>query len=143
MTRADRILTHEDWQRLSLRDFIGEELGKRGFGPPPTTASAVGQVIAYVNHGRWVADCPAGDGGALCVSMKDPFFMCPYCANEDNAGQWYRVRFPARATRERLEHALLVRPAKNGFEATTRNWRPGETDADLRRENRRMNLRDD
>jgi hypothetical protein len=75
--------------------------------------------VAYVNHGRWVVDCPT-----------------PYC-NEahlagpvtcDGCSQTYSSRFPADAA---LIDAVLSRRVV----VETRNWLPGETVQDLEAEN--------
>jgi hypothetical protein len=140
--RADRIIMHEDWQPEPYLNFVRDQVGAVHRWPAdkqlPDTALVAGVVVAYVNHGRWVVECPTGDGGALCVSRNYLLFLCPFCLNEVNGGQWYEVRLPA--NKPNLEVRLLKRPATDGFNATTRNWRPGETEADLRAENVRMGV---
>lgn len=37
------------------------------------------QARAYVNHGRWIADCPIDCGGALALSPRQASFACPEC----------------------------------------------------------------
>ena len=69
-------------------------------------------VAAYVNHGRWVADCPNCAGGIACWA-ENPHGCCLDCFHV------YRVLFPD--DRHEVEAALEARPVKN------RNWRPGET----------------
>lgn len=34
---------------------------------------------AYVNHGRWIADCPVDCGGALILDKGQTQFPCPEC----------------------------------------------------------------
>lgn len=34
---------------------------------------------AYVNHGRWVADCPAEDGAAVLLAPRQGSIVCPKC----------------------------------------------------------------
>jgi len=85
-----------------------------------------GDVVAYVNEGRWVADCPQRDcAGAELVDPEWPLFVCcsgcgcgPHC-----------VIFPK--DREKIEAALVKRQVPR-----TRNWLPGETVSDLQRENK-------
>jgi len=77
-------------------------------------------VDAYVNHGRWVADCPTCASG-LAVDPDAPEAPCLSC------GSIHRVRAPR--VYKAIERALLVRPVHN------RNWLPGETVADIRTEN--------
>lgn len=90
---------------------------------------AEGLVIqAYVNHGRWVADCPFCTG-AERVSLDRPQFMCLSCFNAAAGGRWLRMRLPR--WRGLIEAELLKRPR-----VQNRNWRPGETVASLRKENR-------
>lgn len=79
------------------------------------------RLTAYVNHGRWVADCPACNGGILA---PNPGSTAP-CLD---CGRLYTVDYPAR--RDRIEGLLLVRPREEN-----RNWRPGETPAMLEAEN--------
>ncbi len=79
----------------------------------------IGQVAAYVNHSRWVADCPCG-GAELVSRHRD--FLCGSCGGQGTV-QWPRPR-------KQIEAALLERPVEG-----TRNWWPGETVAMLRAEN--------
>jgi hypothetical protein len=37
------------------------------------------QARAYVNHGRWVADCPVDCGAALRLDWGEVNFYCPEC----------------------------------------------------------------
>lgn len=121
---AQIIFQHQDWQAIPYREFIALELKRNGFDSTlPSYASAAGLALAYINHGRWVVDCPSGDGGALVITKAEPFFMCPYCANEANGGRWYRIVIPPNAAD--IEAALLARPAIRGWEARHRNWHPG------------------
>lgn len=78
-------------------------------------------IPAYINHNRWVADCPICNGAEL-ASPESPFFRCANCGFE--AG----VQFPA--NRQGIEAVLAHRP-----HLLNRNWRPGESIADLRAEN--------
>ena len=77
---------------------------------------------AYVNHGRWVAECDT-----------------PYCAGAeaargariicDNCGQPSTVTYPRH--RARIDEVLAQRLVPQ-----TRNWVPGETVRDLLEENK-------
>lgn len=84
-------------------------------------------VHAEANHGRWIVVCP-DCSGAQYACPDDPRFMCNNCANVVIAGLWRRVIWPKE--REMIDTLLRRRPEKN------RNWSPGETLADLRRENK-------
>jgi hypothetical protein len=86
--------------------------------------------VAYVNWGRWVADCPCGCGGAELVEPDQPF-MCASCWNR--GGAWLPVAWPAE--RAQIERTLVERS-----DARTRNWHPRESVADLRHENRSHGL---
>jgi len=82
---------------------------------------ATGTVSAYINHSRWVIDCPNCNSGIAGLPGVSEV-VCLEC------GERYRVTFPQ--DRERIEEALLQRPRTN------RHWRSGETADDLERENR-------
>lgn len=76
-------------------------------------------VVAYVNHGRWVADCPCA--GAEVVSPGVDM-RCGSC------GMTSPVKFPKKADQDRINGLLEKRPPMN------QNWR-GENVADLLGEN--------
>lgn len=97
---------------------------------PKFDRGLAGQALAinvYVNHGRWIAECPDCHG-AQVASRVDRRFMCHCCGNVLIQQRWRRVIWPARP--EEIEEALAERPV-----SATRNWRPGESIADLAREN--------
>lgn len=83
-------------------------------------------IDAYMNHGRWVADCPAEGCGfsALAGSHLD----CP-------AHDVVRVVWPTDLEREEIEAELNLRPVDPLVGAKHANWRPGETVESLRAEN--------
>ena len=87
-------------------------------------------MMALLNHGRWVVDCPADD----CVAVL--FADRPACECRDVSvcdhpsipcGAPVEATFPPR--RDDIDRLLNVRPRVN------RNWLPGETLAELKREN--------
>jgi hypothetical protein len=82
-------------------------LGKRQIRPWEDST----QVYAYVNHGRWVADCPCG--GAELVTEDQPL-LCGSC------GGIRPVVWPEDV--EGIERALADRVRQD-----TQNWRPGES----------------
>lgn len=94
--------------------------------PDAELADDAPSTAAYVNHGRWLADCPAC-GRAQLQSYDDHRLYCPACDN-GGSGSWARVVWPANAAA--LEAVLLQRPVPD-----TRNWTPGETLEALRVEN--------
>lgn len=75
-------------------------------------------VYAYVNHGRWVADCVCN--GAELV-QRGTRFLCGSCGLESP------VVWPDDA--DDVDRVLEPRPPRN------QNWRPGETVGQLTAEN--------
>lgn len=91
------------------------------------TAQAGASVPVVVNNGRWIVECPSGDGGAQMASREDRRFMCLECLNAEVSGQWRPVVWPADVAG--IEAVLSQRGQAN------RNWLPHETVADLQAEN--------
>ena len=95
-------------------------------------------IDAYMNHGRWVADCPEDDGysdvphligketTARLTGGVEPWIECP-------AHGRYVVMFPAEWSE--IEAVLNKRPGDPVLGAKHANWRPGETVESLRAEN--------
>lgn len=106
---------------------------KNGKPPPPFDFRLRGEVQAYINHGRWVADCPFCASAMLCAP-SDARFWCVECGNYNNQDAPMAVIFP-RNWRD-IEQTLLMRP-----DARTRNWKAPETIDDLIRENQEHNVR--
>tara|TARA_Y100000310_G_scaffold134170_1_gene133177 strand:- start:289 stop:618 length:330 start_codon:yes stop_codon:yes gene_type:complete len=107
--------------------------------PPETAEPYVGEVKAYVNHGRWIAECPSGCGHALVVSEAEPVYIClsPTTMCPDPK-VWHQVKFPW--AKKIIERELLKRPARAPLFATTRNWNRGETVRQLQAENRAQGI---
>ncbi len=104
--------------------------------------------LAYVNHGRWVAECatpgcPGAERKWPGFAVKETTVVDPLTGNRftrlfgisadgwlhcANCGQLSRVQFPSEA--DQIEEVLSMRPVPE-----TRNWMPGETLADLTAEN--------
>lgn len=102
--------------------------------PPQMRAAAKGprmalSVDAYINHSRWVADCPYCTGSEM-VDPDEKKFYCFNCLMLDIVGRPIRVKFPLKTTREKIEAVLLKRP----FEEN-RNWFTEESLQDLKDEN--------
>ena len=96
-------------------------------------------IKARINHGRWIADCPLDRelqpcGGSECVTADDKIFLCLSCGNEEVSGDFLKVRFPAKRSREKFEKSLALRPE------SLRNWIPGETPAKIAKENRKHGI---
>lgn len=75
---------------------------------------------AYVNHGRWVADCPAGCGSALNLRPRETTYVCAVFDGGQmvaGCGACSAVAWPAGAVW--IWDALLRRP-----NPLTRNWAP-------------------
>lgn len=81
-------------------------------------------LVAYVNHGRWLVDCPCGSGAYV-----DPMAEVARCAGQ-GCGLVSRVLLPPVSDRSEIERLLLARRRP-----PERNWRHPETIDDLRREN--------
>ena len=79
-------------------------------------------LTAYVNGGNWIVRCSCGAGNAT-----DPQWRIACCYG---CGAIHRtIAFPPSAALSEGVRLLLDRPVAN------RNWEPGETVDDLRREN--------
>jgi hypothetical protein len=89
---------------------------------------------AYVNHGRWIAECPRDCGGAMQLEPKQAGYACGECQHMCS------VEWPADA--DGIWAALMERSIPR-----TRNWFPaghvlalkcgaptGQTPSDLREE---------
>jgi hypothetical protein len=80
----------------------------------------------YLNHGRWIAECPDCHGAQLAC-WTDHRFLCNECGNVAVAGLWRAIIWPD--DREAIETVLDQRSPVN------QNWLPGETIEYLRAEN--------
>ena len=144
VAQRDKCKTVREWiARVALKRSVHWN-GKISAGSPP--------VLARIDHGRWLADCECG--GAEYVDPSDPIFFCLACGNPAQAGAARPVAFPKNAAE--IEMALLVRPVEatgsSAFERAMtarplvaglgRSWQPGETLAQLRRQNREGGIHD-
>lgn len=139
------IATHETVFRAPFRQFHENKWLERQGSTPPEMQRPEGTVYAYVNHGRWIAECPSGCGHAIVASISNPYFLCTICGPKTNDGKWFRVAFPANRTE--IETVLLSRPRDRSvpvsmpYMVKTRNWKRGESVEDLRKENAAKGLR--
>ena len=62
--------------------------------------------IARIDHGRWIADCPACKK-AMYVDPQEKILVCVTCGNE-GTGTAVMVEFPENY--QKIENALLMRP---------------------------------
>lgn len=119
---ADMILTSKEIHRrpdeAACDAYISSVLAKANLTP-----FDAGTIRAYVNHGRWVADCLCKSG--IAVTPNRLRATCLEC------GRDYAVMFPAEGDRLAIEGSLLERPRPEN-----RNWLPSEKPADLEAENR-------
>lgn len=74
---------------------------------------------AYVNFGRWIADCPMRCGSAIQLQGGQDVFHCPECTYLAS------VEWPTNA--DEIWQALGERPAKRN-----RNWFPENHELALR-----------
>lgn len=74
---------------------------------------------AYVNFGRWIADCPMDCGSALALQGGQGMFHCPEC------NYMAEVEWPNNA--DAIWQQLMHRPAKRN-----RNWFPSNHQLALR-----------
>lgn len=70
-----------------------------------------GAALAYVNWGRWIAECPAECGGALMLAPQQTLLSCEEC------GLFSQITWPADA--DGITDALAQRAVPR-----TRNWFP-------------------
>jgi hypothetical protein len=134
---VDVIVQHHHWQRLSYRDFLVVWWGERGrlrqFGQIAPFSESQGQLLAEVNQGRWVTECPTpGCREATCVEVANPFFICLECGSPENGRKPYNVAFPSNMLA--IEKVLLKRPAVSSLHAPHRSWQPGTSLATLKKE---------
>lgn len=83
--------------------------------------------VAYVNNGRWVADCPDCNS-ALDLAEGQDRFICGECDNTLLDGWARKLVWPER--QPEIEAALSARKL-----TANRNWWPWETVDDLTAEN--------
>lgn len=96
------------------------------------------KIYAYMNHGRWVADCPKCTGAEIVEPNKP--FVCGSCCMDDFVNKrrglphknGHDVIFPE--WKDRVDATLKVRPLEN------RNWWLGESLEELHRENKEHGL---
>lgn len=91
------------------------------------TAPDAAAIQAYVNNGRWIAECPDCQNAQLAC-RTDKRFLCNECGNVVVGGLWRPVVWPLDL--QGIESVLEKRPLEN------QNWVPGETVADLAADNK-------
>ena len=78
----------------------------------PFTIHDGSTVLAYVNHGRWVADCVCNGAEIVGPGLE---MLCGSCGARNT------VKFPGPSTRDKIESVLLQR------EPLRQNWYTDET----------------
>lgn len=79
------------------------------------------KVEAYINHGRWIGDCPECPAAQI-VDPDDPRMLCPNCG-----GGWFTVVFPPPKKKAEIEEQLLRVPRQEN-----RNWNTWESVDDVK-----------
>lgn len=129
--RAIRMARHvnERVRRMGYRNWIAWMVNQAlGWGNLEIPWShPQGEVQAYVTVGLWYATCP-GCKTPVLVDDREPVFFCPTCLCAENDGHPYVVSFQGKREVEEL-FARRKDPR-------TRNWVPGESLADLEKEQR-------
>ena len=132
------IYHHEHWQLASVDEFARHYWDAAAQRHPmpamPDRGYRLEDVFAYVSEGRWVVECPSGCGNAVVAPESDPWYICiaPPFVCPGTKG-WHRIVYPP--DKPKIEAVLLRRPEARGFYAKTRNWKIGETVAQLEAEN--------
>lgn len=122
--QADRLWRHTDTPPAFLWPLM---FGRHRDDPTlPTGAAKTPVVEVRVNHGVWQTVCPFCDS-AQHASETDRRFYCAGCQNEAANHKTLPVKWPRNT--EAIHTQLAIRPHRR-----FRNWEPGETLADLQRQ---------
>jgi hypothetical protein len=127
----NKILMHEDMFMLDYGKFVRGLASKKSMHMPAQDGVMNGEVVAYINHGRWIAECPDCNGAQ--VASEELRFWCVSCGNASVLFAWKEVVMPK--SKKSIEGVLLDRPTARPDKAVTRNWKPGESVKDLKKEN--------
>jgi hypothetical protein len=103
------------WHRWDVEPFV------------PSGVALDAPLLAEVNHGRWIVQCPCG--GAQFTAPGIDRFFCVDCLNESVGGQWVAISWDGIDVGG-IEAALVER------EPVNQNWL-GETVGELREETER------
>jgi len=158
----DKIINAKDYLfregYKTIKERIIKECGKRTrkglLETPFVDCEPLGKpVFAKVNFGQWLVECECG--GAETVHWDEPIFYCFSCGNYNNHGKPREVIFPTQKEITEIEKLLLLRPVitrggpamierviggmpsiKDKYGPLSRSWDPGQTEDDLREENK-------
>lgn len=102
---------------------------KHGIRPQPQ----VEPLAVHINCGRWVTPCACGD--SIAATPGWAFAACLACGR-----CWDAVVFPPADALAAFDAVLSLRPAglRSGMPLRYYSWTPGQTVADLERENARQ-----
>lgn len=110
-------------QRMQLLNVRANQVGT-----PDNPDVNAPPALAYVNHGRWVADCPTPFCTGAAVLMPGAPYLCGNCLNAECGYRYRLVEWPIQ--RREIEDILSARLLPENA-----NWRPGETIERLALEN--------
>lgn len=102
-------LPAEAWDQAPAAERVVrwmETKAQRRIATPPRDV-VIGTAYAYINHGRWVADCPCGS--AQVVTPADPALYCVDCLPDG----WLTLIFPADCASAEAEVAELPKRERN------------------------------
>lgn len=127
------VALEDEFPDVGVVEYVARYWSTRRLGPLPddlhkraTSKKKADQVEVFVNHGRWMAQCPDCRSAQL-ASRKDRKFLCVECGNGLVGGVWRPVVWPR-------EHAAIERVLDARPIPQARGWVPGETLADLKRQ---------
>lgn len=98
-------------------EWVHQMMGPKSLAPLSAAVDPEATIHAYVNHGRWIAECPDCRNAQLAC-RTDKRFLCNECGNIAVGGLWRPVEWPANV--QAVENLLENRPLVN------QNWAPGE-----------------
>mgnify|MGYP001566258166 CR=1 FL=1 len=118
MIKDDGYLGFETW--WDMASILGVEAAKKQMinWQPTLESYPQDKVYAYINHGRWLADCIYCKTGAEVVFKDDPWFVCFHCFNQIVGGKRIQVKFPNKWNQ--IEKALENLPENQ------QNWNIGD-----------------
>mgnify|MGYP001590690436 FL=1 len=122
----NKILTANGWFQSIWDVHLWTEvmLKAKQYGVDVINEPAGEPVVVKANHGRWLVYCPCS--GAE-YAWEEGFYICLSCFNAHLKQHIGKSSFPE--NRREIETIISQRPLPN------RNWVPGETIAQLVREN--------
>lgn len=112
-------------RRESAEAIIDLVREKGGDIPEPPATIGGTPLVAFINHGRWLAECDLFSErrsdvckNAQYVDEDDPRFFCIACLNAEIGGQWRDVTWP-------VDSAVVEVPLEE-LPVQEQNWTPEE-----------------